>query len=285
MTTPLPHTDSRPAVLYVDDELKALQYFQEAFEDEFVIYTANSAAEAYAMLLDRHFHIGVLLTDQRMPGERGVELLDKARRLNPNLVRILVTAYTDYHAAIDAVNDGRIFRYMHKPWDPDEMKQVLQRAMEHYEVLIERERLLAEKAETIRHMLMADKVASFGILAEGLNHHLRNALTVISAFVDLAPLKLREISIPGAEVPDPAFWNDLHGQTREQIARIQTVLHRLGEASQASDIKFGDLVDLTTLLDETLFIYAEAFKQKSIRISQSEYFEEDHFTSSEQYSA
>ena len=256
-----------PAILYVDDELKALQYFREAFEDEFPIYTAASAAEAYSILLDKREEIGVLLSDQRMPGERGVELLEKARRLHPNLVRILVTAYSDYNAAVDAVNDGRIFRYIHKPWEPEMMGQTLHRALDHYQVLVERERLLAEKAETIRHMLMADKVASFGILAEGLNHHLRNALTVIRAFVDLAPLKMREElhgHEPGA---DPSFWSELHLQAQHQISRIQTVLHRLGEASQTPDVRFSDEVDLLTILDETALIYSQAYEQKGVQLS------------------
>jgi signal transduction histidine kinase len=251
----------------VDDEVKALRYFQEAFEDDFPICTASNATDAYAILLERQDEIGVLLSDQRMPGERGVELLEKARRLNPNLVRILVTAYTDYHAAIDAVNEGRIFRYIHKPWDPAEMQLVLRRAAEHHLVLVERERLLAEKAETIRHMLMADKVASFCILAEGLYHHLRNALTVIRAFVDLAPLKLREELNGAAPTEDESFWTDLHLQAQHQITRIQNVLHRLGEASQSGQRPLTDHLDLTAVLDETAVIYSQAFERKNVSIT------------------
>ena len=91
----------------------------------------------------------------------------------------------DYDTAVDAVNSGRIYRYIHKPWDPEEMESTLLRATDLYRALTEREQLLGEKIDTVRHVLMADKVAGLGILAEGLNHHLRNALTVIRAFVDL----------------------------------------------------------------------------------------------------
>ena len=179
-------------ILYVDDEKMALRYFRQIFEDEYIIHTADNAADGYRILEAYGARIGVLLTDQRMPGESGVELMERARRLNPSIVRILVTAYTDYETAVKAVNEGRAYRYLHKPIDPDELGGVLREAMAHYHEMLERERLLVEKAETIRGSLMADRVAGMGIMAEGLNHHLRNALTVVRAFIDLAPIKLME---------------------------------------------------------------------------------------------
>lgn len=256
----------RPAVLYVDDEAKALQYFREAFEDEFTIYTASNVADGYRILAERGNEIGVLLTDQQMPGEKGVELLDRARRLNPNLVRILVTAYTDYDSAVQAVNAGRVYRYVHKPWDPDEMQGTLERAAEFYSALVERDRLLTEKLDTMRHVIMADKVAGLGILAEGLNHHLRNALTVIRAYVDLTPFKLRE-ELNEQAPQDTGFWVDLQQQAQDQISRIQAVLGRLGEVSQARDLPREDVVDVTEVLDETATLYMPSFELKGIRLS------------------
>ena len=192
-------------ILYVDDEEKALHYFRQMFEDEYVIHTANNAAEGYRILETYGTRIGILLTDQRMPGESGVELMDRARRLHPNLVRILVTAFTDYQSAVKAVNEGRAYRYLHKPLDPVQLSTILRQGMETYHTLLERERLLSEKAETIRSALMADKVAGMGIMAEGLNHHLRNALTVVRAFIDLAPMKLME-EIDARPPRDANFW-------------------------------------------------------------------------------
>jgi signal transduction histidine kinase len=247
-------------VLYVDDEAKALHYFREAFEDDFPIYTANNAADGYAILMERGAEIGVLMSDQRMPGEKGVELLEKARRLNPNLVRILVTAYTDFQTAVDAVNDGRIYRYVHKPWEPEQLQGIIERALELYAALVERDRLLGEKAENMRQMVMSDKVAGLEILAEGLNHHLRNALTVIRAFIDLAPLKLEE-ELQGHQANDSSFWTDLHRQAQDQVQRIQIVLGRLGEASQKRDLLKEDELDVLQLLDSVTRSYASSFAQ------------------------
>src|SRR5271156_1565351 len=95
-------------VLYVDDEVQSLKNFARAFSDEFRILTAPSAQEGLKLLEAHKDEIGVLMTDQRMPGEKGVWLLERARHLRPRILRILVTAYSDMEAAISAVNSGAI---------------------------------------------------------------------------------------------------------------------------------------------------------------------------------
>ena len=94
------------AILYVDDEEKSLKIFARAFSDQFRILTAVNAQEGLRLLEEHKDDIGLLMTDQRMPGEKGVWLLEKARQLRPRIVRILATAYADMDAAIAAVNTG-----------------------------------------------------------------------------------------------------------------------------------------------------------------------------------
>lgn len=252
-------------ILYVDDEEKALHYFKEIFEDEYVIHIANNAMDGYRILQTYGPQIGLLLTDQRMPGPSGVELMEHAKKLNPNLARILVTAYTDYQAAVDAVNSGRCFRYLHKPWDPEELGQVIKHAMDYYSALVEREHLLAEKAESVRHMLSADKISGLGILAEGLNHHLRNALTVVRAFIDLAPMKLME-EIGGVHPRDPSFWLDVQHQAQSQLERIQLLLSRLAEGSHAKQLERQDECTLLAVLAEMKDVFAASLKEKDIQL-------------------
>lgn len=252
-------------ILYVDDEEKALHYFKEIFGDEYTIHTANNAVDGFRILQQYGTQIGLLLTDQRMPGPSGVELMEHARKLNPNLVRILVTAYTDYQAAVDAVNSGRCFRYLHKPWDPEELTVVIKHALDYYHALIEREQLLVEKADTVRHMLSADKISGFGILAEGLNHHLRNALTVVRAFIDLAPMKLME-ETGGARPRDPSFWGEVQNQAQGQIERIQTLLSRLADASHAKHLERSDECTLNGVLDEMINLFATSLQAKDLHV-------------------
>src|SRR6185295_11521531 len=131
--------------LYVDDEEKSLKYFTRAFGEKFSVYTATSAAEGYKVLEAHADEIGVLMTDQRMPGEKGVQLLDKARQLRPQIIRILATAYSDLDAAIDAVNTGAIYKYITKPWDVPTLEVTLRRGLEFFIVQRERDQLLQEK--------------------------------------------------------------------------------------------------------------------------------------------
>ncbi|MGV3774462.1 MAG: response regulator, partial [Verrucomicrobiales bacterium] len=92
------------AVLYVDDEEKSLKYFSRAFQDQFTIYTASNAHDGFKLLEEHKDEIGILMTDQRMPGEKGVQLLERARQLRRRIIRILAPAYSDIDAAVDAVN-------------------------------------------------------------------------------------------------------------------------------------------------------------------------------------
>ena len=124
------------AILYVDDEEKSLKYFRRAFGDEFRIFTAESAEEGLRLLEQHADEIGLLLTDQRMPGEKGVWLLERARHFRPRLVRILVTAFTDADAMIAAVNSGSISKFIIKPWDPPQLEIVLRQSLEFFMVQI-----------------------------------------------------------------------------------------------------------------------------------------------------
>ena len=173
------------AILYVDDEEQSLSLFKQAFEDEFHVYTAASA-QAGLKLLEKHAdEIGILMTDQRMPGEKGVWLLERARLLRPRILRILVTAYTDMDAAIQAVNTGSIYKYVTKPWDPVQLEVTLKRGMEFFMVQAERDQLLKEKRSLMRERMLASRMVSLGLVSAGLNHHIGNRLQTVKIFLDL----------------------------------------------------------------------------------------------------
>ena len=133
------------AILYVDDEEKSLTNFTRAFGEQFRIMTATTAQEGLKLLEEHADEIGLLMTDQRMPGEKGVWLLERARQFRPRVIRVLVTAYADMDAAIAAVNSGAIYKYVSKPWDPPQLEQTLKRGLEFFIVQSERDQLLREK--------------------------------------------------------------------------------------------------------------------------------------------
>ena len=161
------------AILYVDDEKKSLQIFKRVFKDQFKIYTAACAEEGYQLFKNHKNEIGLIITDQRMPGEKGVRLLEKVRRSRPRIIRILVTAYTDLDAAIDAVNAGAIYKYINKPWNLSELKLTLKQGLELFALQKERDRLMQEKLSILHNMIITDRVINLGMLAAGLGHYVR----------------------------------------------------------------------------------------------------------------
>ncbi len=118
------------AIVYVDDEEKSLEYFKRVFEDQFRIITASNAREGYRIFEEHKDEVAILITDQRMPGEKGVNLLQRVRRAKPRVLRMLVTAYSDLDAAIDAVNSGAIYKYINKPWSIPELRVILRHGLE-----------------------------------------------------------------------------------------------------------------------------------------------------------
>lgn len=129
-------------ILFVDDEPENLRVFELTFRREFQIRTARSGEEALQSLHDHP--AALVLSDHRMGGMSGVELLAKVREVDARTVRILVTAYGDAATLSDAINNGWIYRYLAKPWRPEEMRLTLRTGIEMYALFREREELLFE---------------------------------------------------------------------------------------------------------------------------------------------
>ncbi len=127
-------------VLFVDDEgniLKALQRLLR--HDEMNVLCAPRATEALEML--ERTAVQVVVTDQRMPEMSGVDLLSKVRERQPEIVRMLLTGYTEMDVAVDAINRGQIYRLITKPWNDDELRATIRQAFDHWELKSEIKRL------------------------------------------------------------------------------------------------------------------------------------------------
>lgn len=254
-------------ILYVDDEERSLSMFEKAYGSQFRILTATNAPDGLELLKQHKDEVGVLMTDQRMPGEKGVWLLEKARKECPMAVRILATAYSDMDAVIDAVNTGAIYRYVAKPWDPAELEGALKRGLEFFMVRRERDQLLRQQLSVLRNTLVADRIVSLGLLASGLSHHIRNALVAVKTFMDLTPSKLAEEKVDAKELQDPQFWRDYHGCVQEQIEKINVLLKELWSASDKPDLGFKDSLQLKEVVDEVIASHKADADQKQIDLS------------------
>src|SRR5882724_132700 len=130
---------ARFPVLVVDDEQDNLDAIRFNFGKSFSLLLAGSGEEALAQVKQQD--VAVIVTDQRMPRMTGLELLKAARELRPDAVGIIVTAFTDVDVLIEAINLGRIYRYVTKPWDSKELRGILTHAIERFALLRDNRRL------------------------------------------------------------------------------------------------------------------------------------------------
>ncbi|MCT7964619.1 response regulator [Laspinema sp. D1] len=138
----------KPKMLVVDDEPDNLDLLYRTFRREFQVLKADSGASALE-ILSQEGEVAVIISDQRMPEMKGTEFLSKTVPQFPNTVRIILTGFTDIEDLVEAINSGQVYKYITKPWDPNELKTVVQRAAETYELLKQRtEELRRAQAQT-----------------------------------------------------------------------------------------------------------------------------------------
>jgi two-component system probable response regulator PhcQ len=240
-------TENSPAsdfsVLFVDDEEMALKYFRRAVGAEVTVHTAASVDEALAILGEHGDEIGVLVTDQRMPGKTGVDLLRHVRRERPEIVRLLTTAYSDLEDAIEAVNRGEIFRYITKPWDVKLLRAELRQAMELFELRREHALLMAEKLSVWQRLVAVNRIRDLAVMA-GSFVHLRNATAAVAAYFEHGAPGHPEPRLAAAEALD--LWR----LTEREIARTLGVVDSLSAATDGADIaQFSQRIAVDRLLD------------------------------------
>jgi serine/threonine-protein kinase len=117
----------RPALLFVDDEERVVNALRSVFKDSYRVVTATGAEQALGMVRRERFH--VVVSDQRMPGMLGVDLLREVKDIAPNSVRILLTGYSDLAAIVGSVNEGEVYRFIHKPWHHEELMATMAEAV------------------------------------------------------------------------------------------------------------------------------------------------------------
>jgi signal transduction histidine kinase len=235
-----------PRVLYVDDDRTNLIVFEATFGEELQLVTASNGAEALAMLA-KYDDIGVLLTDERMPGMTGTQLAERVSKTRPDVIRMLVTAYTDLSTVIDAVNLGHVHQYLRKPWDATEMRTHIRDALDLFST---RRRL----GELERRMREVERVYSLGVVAASIVHELRNPMSVIAGYVDLAKThaeRLVEMAGPRGAAAAAELEGALDGAWEAtmrmgEISRGVELSTRRQAVTDRTDV--GEVVELTLLL-------------------------------------
>lgn len=173
------------SILYVDDEQQNLTSFRATFRRDYQIYLAKTGKEALEIL--RSHPVDLILSDQRMPHMTGVQLFEQIVQEFPNPIRMVVTGYSDMQAVIEAINKGKVYHYISKPWNAGELKLIMDNALEAYKMrkeiaLLEEERntLLLQTERQKKENLLSQ----FETLKNQVNpHFLFNSLNVLSMLV------------------------------------------------------------------------------------------------------
>ncbi len=142
-------------VLYVDDEEINLINFRETLCDDFEIFTADSGQAALA-LLGQEGEMALVVSDQRMPGMSGIELLAKIREAYPDTIRMIISAYTEVHELIEAINKAEVYRYFVKPWKEEQLRLTIGNAVGTYALGQEIKELVAQRRKEL-----AERIRSF----------------------------------------------------------------------------------------------------------------------------
>jgi two-component system NtrC family sensor kinase len=228
-------------VLFVDDDQSNLLVCQAACEDEFPVLTANSA-ELALELLSKH-EVGAIIADQRMPGISGVTLLQRVRAEYPDTVRLLITAYSEIRAAIDAINCGHVRRYLKKPWLPEELRNEVRDALSAYRLKRERDALDIRLRET-------ERVYALGVVAASIGHELKTPIGWITNNLSYLQRELQRLRAPLDPERMTALLQEVDASlsdTRAGVERLLEIVHGIESASRMGAGDAG-VVDLSEVL-------------------------------------
>jgi len=211
-------------ILFVDDEKHVTKYFKKALSHQFSIETADSVKDAIRILDKKHQQIAIVMTDQRMPKQLGIELLQYTQTHYPNIVRMLTTAFCDVENAVNAINKAEVFRYIPKPWDINDLEETMHQALSRFKSLeprttgFSKENIIQQMKDDCQHWLMYaihaygdDDVYRSGIEALTCRYHV-----LINNHFDKAKadIIIKEMDASIAEYfLNESVLNDLHDQS------------------------------------------------------------------------
>lgn len=218
----------RPRILIVDDEEAILETMTFTFMDLYEVLTTSDPTQAL-QIMEENQPIAVVITDQRMPGMTGVELLSETYQRFPETIRIILTGFADAEATVKAINDGHIYGYVNKPWEPDELKAIVKRATELH-LLTRENRSLVDELRYANLFLAAvmDRLRT-GAIALDRDGIVRAVNQPAKAFIGL------ESDIQGHSIDDILGKEHL----TELADRVRTLADESGGSFEEVDIGIG----------------------------------------------
>ncbi len=242
-------------LLVIDDEPSILSALKRQFRRNYQVYIANSAEEGLELM--KTYEIQVIISDQRMPGMNGTAFFDQVKTNYPYAIRLLLTGYADIQAVIEAINDGNIYRYITKPWDPAELDTIVRGAFERHDLIVRNEELMAKLQQA--NVDLESKVQS------------RTA-----QLVELNKDKDRLIGIVAHDLRGPIgnikMCHDLICKNLTNTTMQSKLLGMIDEITEKALVLIDDLLDVSAIetgllvLDKTA-VALEPFLDKIIRFN------------------
>jgi len=231
---------SKDKILVVDDQVEILNALERQLKDDYKVFTSSDGKKALELLENNVF--SVVLADQRMPGMTGVEFLAKSIEIQPQIVRILITAYADIQASIDAVNRGQIYYYISKPWEPEELRLIVQRAVERHD-LQRKNKQLTDELQKANEQLKRENIYLKQNIQE--EYDFKSIIGHSPKMLDVFKLTSKVIKTPTSVL--------LLGETGTGKELLAKAIHFNGERNKENFIaqNCGALPD--TLLESELF--------------------------------
>jgi DNA-binding NtrC family response regulator len=236
-------------ILVVDDNTDILDVLELVLAEDYHIFKAQSAQEALDILSQQE--IDLIITDQRMPGMTGVELLEKTLAYNPRMIKILLTGYIDTNDLIKAINQGKVYKYIAKPFSAHELKVIVKRALEHYEMERENKRLYQELQKAHKLENEIERAATMAneselIFPEHLSEHIRETQHNHSEFDLLLAKRKGKLSEMVEELERKVIEAALiHHQGNKTKAASEIGLSRLGLRKKMIRYRLEDAKILT----------------------------------------
>lgn len=257
-------------LLYVDDEESNLRLFQNIFRRNFKVLTALSGKEGLQILRDQQ--VDLIITDQRMPEMTGVEFLVRAIEINPLPKRILLTAYADLDSIKGAINEGKIYRYIQKPWDLHELTAIIKQAIEAYQLERENIRLTSELLQINAELeeRVAARTAELNIAKEqadsanrakseflaNVSHEIRTPMNAIIGFSELLIRRIKDNEYTG-------YLNSIKSSSHSLLSLINDILDLSKVEAGKLTMEYGFL-NLQQLADEMETLFALRIEEKGL---------------------
>jgi len=219
-------------LLVVDDEPLGLKLIERTFAAEADMDVRVATSPVRGLEIAERQELDLVISDQRMPQMDGLAFLARVRDRRPRAHRILLTAYPEMEVVLRAINEGLVYRFVLKPWDLDDMRVSVRRAVEAKRLADAHESMSAKLSARFDELVRAERLATIGRLSAGLGHELANAVTPLLANAELLGEEvagLRELLQASSNAVESGFTpqavGDLTLLTRELQAESQDPKH------------------------------------------------------------